>query len=144
MTKAEFLKDVAHEVKMLKKHALPEEIAELRFSEFDPFSKSRCIYGQMTGDCRSGRAVDLIMSCCKRVVNNDFDTTGHKNPDGRNMALFTDVEARINGAPTRAHIFEGDSYIGYLSALETYIQMGDARNSNVISYLKGETKKLEL
>jgi hypothetical protein len=133
MTKAEFLKDVEHEVEMLKEHATNIELNKLDIAWLDPRKKSACIYGQMTGDCRNARAVDLIMICCKRVVKNDRWNSG---------GIFeTAIVPNINGAPTAEHLGQD---LNYYSTIESYIMLEDAKNEHIIQYLKGEVKTLVL
>jgi len=132
MTKAEFLKDVEHEVEMLKKHATKEELNRLDFVNLDPADGMCCIYGQATGHCRSNRAQDLILKCCKRVVAFDGDIPGE--PFSQSIKPF------INGAPSLSNI---DS-CHHISSIESYIMLKGAKNQNIIKYLKGETKTLTL
>ena len=89
-TKEQFLADVVAEAIALKKNATPEEIGRLDFDTLRPENKERCIYGQMTGDCDSLRAIDLISLCAKRfIVDNSFSFV---QQDG-----FERIQENVNG-----------------------------------------------
>lgn len=60
---------VIEEATNLKKYATKEELSRLDYDNLDGDSKSRCIYGQMTGDCSSYRANELIIKCAQKVYN---------------------------------------------------------------------------
>lgn len=85
MTKLEEL--VIEEATKLKEFATPEELANLDYESLSGESKYACIYGQITGNCLSNRAYNLIRTCCQRVYN-----TPKSNYTG-NLA------GRLNGAP---------------------------------------------
>ena len=67
--KKQFLADVMHEINMLKLHTTKTEKNKLDFNTFDPEKPTRCIYGQITGDCRNRRSKELIDICCIRVID---------------------------------------------------------------------------
>lgn len=135
ITKSEWLKDVAKEVESLKTNATPQELKRLNFKKLKPESYTKCIYGQMTGNCTSKRATDLIDLCCQRFTLNkvDYDVMENK--------LFENTLAYINGKVNKSRT---EMKITHLSALEHYIYLIDSKPENVIAYLKGETKKLVL
>lgn len=58
---------VISEARLLKKLATPEEIARLDPYRLDGKSNTKCIYGMMTGSCKSERAKELIDACCTKV-----------------------------------------------------------------------------
>ena len=142
ITKEQFLKDVRTEINNIKKYATKAEINRLDFENLEPENYNRCIYGQMTDDCTSPRASELIFKSCARYIS----------PGDNNIKInsFTKLKSQINGktipgvknnkqfANTRIH------YIDHFSSLEAYIMLPKAKNKNIISYLKGETKKLIL
>ena len=139
ISKKDFLADVEHEIRSLKENASPEELYRLNLNSFDPRSQYSCIYGQMTGSCRSQRAKNLMDKSCVRVLHN---ITG---VDSISKKQFKEVSDKINGS------YEGQpwDYAGirtyrYLSALEGYICLKGAKISNIISFLKGERDDLKL
>lgn len=145
ITKKQFLADVMHEIEMLKKHATKKEKEALNFATFDPFYENNCIYGQLTGNCRSERSKKLMDLACKRVMNLD---------NGANELLnqsFIKIVSKINGeytGQTWIEKYEGDGYAyrnwSYLSALEGYINLSKAKNKQIIAYIKGEIDTLKL
>lgn len=143
ITREEFLKDVEHEVRMLFKHATPEEIAKLNFNTFNNHNAERCIYGQMTGDCRTVRAKELMDLSCVRVMdvedgsknctnwNDDFKVNGeYTGQTWQYMSLLRNGYYRRNWS--------------HLSALEAYICLEDAKVENIYAFLQRETDVLEL
>lgn len=132
ITHEQFLADVRHEVETIKKLATPEEISRLKFKRFNPDSKSNCIYGQMTGDCRSIRACDLLSSACVRVT--------HNRKVKLHESTFEEILEVING-PLKGRMKDD---LNYISMLETYILLKDSKSKNIMDYLKGKTETLEL
>lgn len=63
----EFKRLAYEEAELLIKHATKEERGQLRITQVNPDDIYDCIYGQMTGNCISARAVELIQKCAKRV-----------------------------------------------------------------------------
>jgi len=140
MKKSEFLEDVRHEVEMLKKHGTKDQISKLDFGTFKPSSPTRCIYGQMTGECDSPKAKELMDQCCIRV----FEGGASKIVDSN----FRDSKKYLNGDYS-GQTWEEQSFMSlrsyrYLSALEGYIMFKGSKSKNIISYLKGESKELVL
>lgn len=151
MTKQEFFGEVALEIQALKERATSEEIDRLDIDRFDPTCYDKCIYGQMTGDCTSGRAVDLIYDCCPRYVNMPERTPGELYQSLPAEKGFNAIQHLINGQkpPSVEDAYgllktRGLRGIQFFSALETYILLPDANNNNVIKFLKGEVDVLEL
>lgn len=145
ITKKQFLADVMHEIEMLKKHATPEEIARLDFEDFNPTTYNDCIYGQLTTDCRNNRAKELMDVACIRT----FDLgDGEDNELIGEGLSFAEAKVFINGN------YDGSQWTGrrggagrsfrYLSSLEGYISLKDAKNRQIIAYLKGEQPTLTL
>jgi len=143
VTQKQFLADVMHEIEMLKKHATIEEKEALNFNLFDPFFESTCIYGQLTGNCRSERSKELMGLSCTRVMNLDFGASELKG------YTFRKIVSKINGE------YKGQTWGGkgftllhrdwsYLSALEGYINLSKAKNKQIIAYIKGEIDTLKL
>lgn len=132
ITQEEFLADVRHEVETIKKLATTSETSRLDLSKFQHSRRDNCIYGQMTGDCRSKRACQLITKACVRLAiprliknsRNSFEEI----QDAIDKPLTGEMEGRLN----------------YFSMLETYLYLNDSKPENIINYLKGKTETLEL
>lgn len=133
-TKEQFIDDVKAEAKALREHATKEELGRLDFNNLDPNDKRYCIYGLMTGNCNSERAIELITKCCTRYFHNN-DVMG-------NMSSFEIAAQRVNGGTCDLASARGLE-IRYFSSIETYIFFGD-RKRNLIAYLRGETDDLNL
>ena len=147
ISKQQFFKDVRHEIEMLKTHATKEEKNALNFTDFNPVEIYNCIYGQMTGDCRSLRAKELMDLSCVRVM----DLVHGVDSDEDNNFVFDSPKFTINGLYNSANTWFGYQGNGiyarswkHLSALEGYINLKNAKNKNVIAYIKGEIDKLIL
>lgn len=148
MKKSEFLKDVEHEVKMLKQHATLEELSNLGFNYFDPQSPTGCIYGQMTGNCTSIRANELMNKSCVRV----WDLKRMYNDEllqnkGEELS-FTKVKEFINGKFDNQGWSKWDEFYvrdyHYLSALEGYIGLKGSNVEHIFDYLTGKVDELKL
>lgn len=120
----------------LRKFATRLEKARLDFDTLNPEYGSRCIYGQMTGNCFCERAVDLIVSSASEVYE-------IINPD---RAL---VNVKLNGPPIvmrRKRVAYVQS--GFYSPIEIFISKNaNKKNGNIsalVNYLKGKTNKLTL
>lgn len=144
-TKEQFLKDVEKEVRALKRNATEEELSNLDALILNPQSQRSCIYGQLTGSCHSLRASQLIFNCCKRFV--EF-------PDGVDVFHadkgFSKIKGLINGSKIKG-VKDADQFydtrswdIKYFSSIETYIMFPNAKNKNLIAFLRGERKDLVL
>ncbi len=137
ITKKQFLDDVMHEIDMLKKHATAKEISKLNFEYLSPSSQSRCIYGQMTGSCKSERAHMLMNLACVREFDSNIENIAYRD--------FRTIKHYINGGYTgRTWIASGNRTFNYCSALEGYITLKGAKNKQIIAYLKDEIKTLKL
>lgn len=142
ITKTQFLADVTHEIEMLKLHATEEEKRKLNINRFSPNRAETCIYGQMTGDCRTDRAFSLMELSCTRT----FDL---QESDLCQNDSFTTIQKLINGAFKGQGWDSTDNNINsrswrYLSALEGYIQINYGSHANILSYIKGEIDTLKL
>ena len=130
ITKRKFLADVRKEVLLLKKHATESQLQKLNFYYLDYNDVNNCIYGQMTGHCRSEDAQFLIEKCCTRYIHNELSIR---------KVEFNEFQDSING--TEAPI--GYAML-YISSLEMYIGMKGSKPENVIRFLKGKVQKLSL
>jgi predicted NAD-dependent protein-ADP-ribosyltransferase YbiA (DUF1768 family) len=63
---------VIKEAKNIKKFATKEEIDKLLADSVAPTSTNMCIYGQMTGNCYSQRALELLDLCAKHSDDDNF------------------------------------------------------------------------
>lgn len=136
-TEAKFRKEIKQEINLIKKHATTEEIENLDFETFNPDVERQCVYGQMTGNCRSPRASVLIRKCCKRFVIRDGV--------GKAKIGYRAIIELINGIKSSKEDLGTAAWDAkYFSALETYILFPQTKNKKVISYLKGERDTLSL
>lgn len=126
---------VKKEAKALLTHATKEERESLDFNNLDPDHKSRCIYGQMTGRCTSKRASQLIRKSCEKVYR-----FGEAGP--------IDEDAVLSGKPRKNRNDNLHSWLPepleYFSPIEVYILNPGAKNKELIEYLRGERKTLDL
>lgn len=123
--------DVRKEAVALKQNATKEELRKLDFVTLNSRFIDQCIYGQMCELCRTPRAIELIKSCCVKYVKNEvfFPGSGIEwNKVIKNPNQVAGMEAGLT----------------YISAIEAYIMLPEARNANLIAYLRGETETLEL
>lgn len=140
-TAKRFFEDVKAEAMALKDHATPEEIAKLSFKDLRPDSPIMCIYGQMTGSCKTQRAADLVFACCQRFVENDGDFMG----EGMDAVLENVNGKRIKGIKTGSELgTQRRESITHFSAIEAYILIPEAKSASLIAFLKGESDTLEL
>lgn len=135
MNKITLVELVKKEASKLKKNATPQEIERLDFQILDPEHKRKCIYGQLTKDCFSTRAHELINKCAERVYEQD-----------RRKVDFS--HSRLNGKPkfeTNSK-YEEQERNGHFSPIECFItfkeNQDNGNNEAIIDYLKGETKTL--
>lgn len=134
----QLIEDVKKEAEALRKKATPEELSKLNFNSLDPHHLNKCIYGQMTGHCNSVRGVQLIEACAIRYIK-DGDLT-YVARDG-----FKRIQDRVNGATVEDLYYDRSSLTDvHYSAIEAYILLPEARNANLIAYLRGETEILDL
>lgn len=131
--------DVRKEAEALKVHATQEERDSLSFDRLSPKCIYKCIYGQMTGACTSKRAAVLINACACRYVKDSCLTEIAEEG-------FARIQKKVNGNLVDGFIAERTDHIvlRHYSAIEAYILLPEARNANLIAYLRGETDKLEL
>jgi hypothetical protein len=125
--------DTIAEVVALKQHATFEGVARLDLKTLNPLCERRCLYGQMTGSCLNGRAQDLIMACCVRALGTSYYLPAIGTD-------WLDPQSRASVAASKRDI----GSIDYLSALEAYIHLADAKTAEIIDYLTGATETLSL
>lgn len=110
--------DVRKEAEALKNHATSEERGRLDIDTLQPSNTNHCIYGQMAQSCDSYRGIELIKSCAPIFFSNG--------------STSKDLITRNSYGPS------------YWSPIELYILKPEAKNANLIAFLRGETETLEL
>ena len=111
---------VREEARNLREKATKEELAKLDFEYLWPHYTDACVYGLMTGNCHSERSIELMNQCAPVFI----EAWGQDK-----------VIKKITAAD---HLNE------FWSPIEDYIIKDEAKNYNLILYLKGETDTLEL
>lgn len=122
----DFLRLVREELDLIKANATKEEISRLDFDTFNYENRGQCIYGQMTGNCFSKRASEIMG---KKISTLDTDLP--KNNPNFNFDHF-DPDKSL-GVPLRYTYLE--QYLFWSSSLV---------HSKIISYLKGEIDDIAL
>lgn len=125
MISKELVSAVHIEAAKLKENATKDELARLNFETFDPCNWNQCIYGQATGACKSPRASRLIKQCAPFVLT-ELENVSCDLPRGRKGSISSN--GRCNA----------------WSPIETYIYQKGADNEQLIRYLKGQRKTLNL
>ena len=146
MNKEQFLNAVSQEVKQLKVHASSEELSKLNFNNLYVNTIHNCIYGQMTGDCTNSRARELMDICCDVTfdIEDKIEAETLLNYQTTNE-IVEGREFLPNKGQSWTSSNKGYNKIRsflYLSSLEGYIKLTDAKNEHIISYLKDEEKEL--
>ena len=111
---------VIDEAAKLREHATESELNRINLQTFNPECKHTCIYGQMSGNCFSARAINLLKECAKPYsVDNQLTI----EPCGNS---FTYSEMRS------------------FSPIEFYICQYGAKNATLIEYLRGERESITI
>lgn len=126
--------DVKKEAEALRVHATGEELGRLDINRLDPTDKKLCIYGLMTRDCFSPRAADLIDKCAISHFDLMPESVDELND------FFIEKSKDFVEKRSDANIFSTYTF----SAIEAYIYLPEAKNANLIAYLRGETEILDL
>lgn len=114
-----FLSKVKREIKHIKKHATEDEKSLLNFSDFNHTSRFECIYGQMTGECDSERALALYP---KKYISCGGVFDYH--------------------IPFEKHSFEKGTQF---TPLEKYLYMVKSDvHQHIIEYIRGEVNRLKI
>lgn len=144
-TEEQFLEDVKAEAIALKQHATKKELNKLSIDYLRPRNYKSCIYGQMTGDCFSPRASSLIFNCCKRYFLSevDGDYMGEESEEKLVFDKYVNGE-KIEGVENEYHLHIDREVRIHYSSIETYIMQPNAKNANLIAFLRDETKELVL
>lgn len=137
----QFIWEVINEAIALRQYATKEEREKLCFRLLNSMSQTNCIFGLMTGDCDSPRALELIQKCASRYVV-DCNFTAIKY-DG-----FNRIKEHINGqyvenlSEKRHNRFTNAE--AYYATIEAYILLPNAKNENLIAYLRGDIEELDI
>ncbi len=127
---------VIEEAKKLKDNTTLEERYQLNFSTLKTKKRDSCIYGQMTGDCFSERAIELIEASCEKVFNRIKDENNVRKICGE-----------LNGSPKGKPRTNSWSPV-YWSPIEIFIDeeinQTNGNNERLVDYLKGNTDTLIL
>ena len=120
---------VIKEATNIKRLATKEEVEKLNICFFAPANFNNCIYGQMTGDCNSPRAINLIQSCSELFYSVPFGLSAEKH-----LITTISLNRRRRGQFTN------------YSPIEFYIQTVDDKLSHkiLIDFLQDKTKTLNL
>lgn len=130
-TVEQFKADVIAECVALREHATKEELNILNSEVIYAWSDNSCIYGLLTGDCKSNRASQLIKSCVKTAVR--FNLLRSSKTIYDQIITPTELSICINRVDFLA-----------VTALEAYIMCSDADIPAIQSYLTGQTETLVL
>ena len=133
---------VKKEATKLKKAATLRERKRLSYLNLNPDSKERCIYGQMTKDCFSIRANELIVQCCEEVLE---VTT--KSMNLHDLVSKTCKPTLDNNTDTGRT--QNESCNTWYSPIEIFISYNElgggstSDNLKLIEYLKNKRKNLD-
>lgn len=121
---------VIKEAGKLKIFATEKELSHLSFEKLNPDNQKTCIYGQITGDCFSNRASELILKCAERIYEKSI------------------YYPELNGAPKKDILeFRFHSLYKCWSPIEVFICKLENRNSGnnkkLIQFLKSEVDTLK-
>lgn len=117
-TKQQFKDRAIAEATAIRDNATEYEKSKLDFDEFNPDHACSCIYGLMTGDCRSERSVTLLNKCA--------------------MPFFKVVDRAVTGNTKFERSLAIPASEVPLSYLETYILHVDRdHNEKVVNFIKG-------
>lgn len=128
---------VKEEAKNLKKHADKKQLENLNFKFLDFDSPERCIYGQITGDCFSEEAHNLIQKCAKRVYKSNYNELNWES----NIST-----CKLNGKPEIKKGLGRDRVELFYSPIEVFIaqdkNITNGNNEKLVNYLKGKITRL--
>jgi hypothetical protein len=127
------VKLMLEEVNNLKKYASEFELDQLHAGIIIiPMDARMCIYGHMTGNCESERAIELINQCCsERISNISFFKKEYID-----LEDFTKNERQDNRS-----VRKSDNY--RFSPLESFLWYATEEEIvSVIHYLNGQSDKL--
>lgn len=133
MTREELCKLVLLEANNIKKSCTAEEILKLDINLLCPLDEFRCIYGQMTGSCHNRRTTELVKDLPVYFENVfDYYQVGDITV---NETLKREVNFSVNLSTMLKEVF---------SPIEVYISLPESDNENLINYIKGTSKELNI
>lgn len=132
MTREELCKLVLLEADNIKKNCTEEEISELDFEFLDPSHPRKCIYGQMTGSCFSKRTLELV-----KELPTHFEYLYDFDREDVQLDEVLNVATSFRFDPIEEHKL-------VFSPIEVYITLPEADNENLINYIKGISKELNI
>jgi len=132
---------VKKEADLLRKNATKEELNKLDIETLDPELSSVCIYGQMTENCYSGRAKELMEACAVAVT----DYGGLRLSDN----VMLPRAGKLRFGERRKTINKFYPKLMYprratMTAIEHYITLKFSKKGNLIDYLQGKVSILAL
>lgn len=136
MISANLVNEVHTEAAKLRESATANELRRVTITHLRPNNFEQCIYGLATGDCRSKRAIQLIIKCAPVVISEQ----SMKPKEG---GLVCKPKYAGKASIRRRSLEWGwcaDSY----SPIEAYILQKGADNAALVRYLKGKTETLDL
>lgn len=127
----ELIELVKKESELLRNKITKEEVEKLDLCKLDPSSVFHCIYGQLTGDCTSKRAEQLIKLCCEKVYHNK-----ESHILKREYNIIDSPKVKYCNSPRRL--------MNYMSPIEIFINYCGTTNQLILlTYLRKETETLE-
>ena len=130
---------VIAEANNIRRIALKRELKKLDFCSLIPDEYQSCIYGQMTGDCYSERAYELIRKSCPSVIESDTD-------DFKGELLNFNEWEKTWGIE-KPNEFNDDFRYSFYSPIEVFIarkrNKKNGNNAKLIAFLRGETDTLD-
>jgi len=116
---------VIEEATNLRKYTTKKELKQLSFDKLDTQSRIACIYGQLTGNCDSSRARELMNRSCARVYKRNHHWGA------------TIKDCSVNGSITKEM-----SRTYFFSPIEVFIDQSrnkkNGNNEQLIKFIKGE------
>lgn len=118
---------VKEEADNLKKFATRKELDRIDFYSINAGSRTKCIYGQMTGNCISDRAEELIFKCATNTY------------EGHDEAINVDIkDSELIGPPTESNRFICN--FKFFTPIEKFLYVADfSQIKKLVSYLKNES-----
>lgn len=131
MITEELKQAVMSEAFRFAKYATDKQKGNLDFSGLDPYSPHTCVWGMASSDsnCFGDEALDLMRKCAVPYSHSIYSASG---------------DAYTTEAPLEETCFDEYAARTSYSAIEHYITQEGAKNENLIKFMKGETKTLEL
>lgn len=128
------IKAVEREAKAIRDNATKEEIDNLILDNFDGDEFTRCVYGLLTGDCRSPRAIELIGQCAEFTVRLNGAGLGTKG----NINI---IESEQIDPELICKVPERTPYnITCFSPIEIALWKSREAGENIINIIKGKRK----